>query len=332
MESLSFQLFYRLYRLAHYLLTGVVIRVGNFSMLPPDVLLRLAALPDLWNHYAAAVMRSRVPYEMIALDRGRRYAGESHMRLVTLITHGVSALSVYSDIVGTRLLISSIALFGALLLGAAVVLSKYFITHVAITGWTSSMMGIIIAVFFQNVTMVFVSLFGIVARRSENSFIPARDANYYLGEAETICSAPTGLRSWEVIAARQSVIGPFGRPFRSAVPFAPLFPSPASPLACRSRFRASVRVADVSPRSGMSSIEFVRQIHVPAKRRVTPLPAFPDSRVQRYTLRQILQLPKDHGQPSHCFICSGSLTLATVFLTDRVRLNRPVRAALHFAK
>ena len=40
---------------------------------------RLVVVSELWNHYAAAVLRSRIPYAIIPTDRGTRIAGKPTM-------------------------------------------------------------------------------------------------------------------------------------------------------------------------------------------------------------------------------------------------------------
>ena len=49
-ESSLFQAFYRSYQLLHWLLTGIRVRVGNFSVVPALHLPALVTLPALWNH------------------------------------------------------------------------------------------------------------------------------------------------------------------------------------------------------------------------------------------------------------------------------------------
>src|SRR5262249_24563969 len=104
MESLMFKFFYRVYQLLHRVLTGIEVRVGNFSVMPRQVLARVIASPDLWNHYAAAVYRAKVSRRLLPLARGVRLTGVSKMNFVTLLTHGLSAIAVFSDQVSARLL------------------------------------------------------------------------------------------------------------------------------------------------------------------------------------------------------------------------------------
>src|SRR5262249_41744968 len=60
-ESLAFRGFYGLYKIVHVLLTGIRVRVGNFSVVPRARLESLVAVSELWNHYAAAAFKSRQP-------------------------------------------------------------------------------------------------------------------------------------------------------------------------------------------------------------------------------------------------------------------------------
>ena len=107
-ESWVFQLFYHLYRLVHLMLTGVAVRIGNFSAISSSHAASLVTSADLWNHYAAAAVRSRLPITTIPLPRGRRLAGQSHMRWASLVIHGLSAASVFGDVIGVRLLTASL--------------------------------------------------------------------------------------------------------------------------------------------------------------------------------------------------------------------------------
>src|SRR4029077_8125842 len=137
LESLTFRLSYRAYRFVHRMLTGVEVRVGNFSVVPRKALTRLMAVPDLWNHYAAAVYRARLPRRLLPLPRGRRLAGTSKMNFVSLLIHGLTAMSVFSDQVSARLLTASVG-FAAASAGLIVltVCIRLF-TDLAVPGWAT---------------------------------------------------------------------------------------------------------------------------------------------------------------------------------------------------
>ena len=103
-EGWQFQVGYRLYQVLFRLATGKCMRVGNFSAVPRHLLDRLVVSPDLWNHYAAAVARARLPLTLVATRRGSRLHGQPRMNTVGLVVHGLSSLAVFADVVGTRLL------------------------------------------------------------------------------------------------------------------------------------------------------------------------------------------------------------------------------------
>ena len=92
LEKVAFQLCYRLYCAIHWLLTGVRVRVGNFSIVPWQAVERLVVVSELWNHYAAAVFRARLPYRTVPMDQERH---EIHLGFAA---HPVSAIHGDSSI------------------------------------------------------------------------------------------------------------------------------------------------------------------------------------------------------------------------------------------
>lgn len=174
MESLLFQFFYRAYQLVHRALTGVEVRVGNFSVLPRAALSRMMASPDLWNNYSAAVFRARLPRRLAPLPRGSRLTGTSKMNFVSLLMHALSALSVYSDQVSARLLTGSAA-FSILGLGAIAAGS-----FLPIPGWNRYIAGWLVGLILQLLTFSILFAFLIASRRSAPAFILQRDAPYFI--------------------------------------------------------------------------------------------------------------------------------------------------------
>jgi hypothetical protein len=177
-DSLAFRFFYRLYRLIHFLLTGVKVRVGNFSVIPWPVLKRLVAVSELWNHYAAAVHKARLPMALVSTQRGKRLAGRSHMNLVALVVHGLSAMAVFGDRIGVRLLI--VASLGMVLAGGALigVVGIRVFTTLAIPGWATYVSGILLVMLIQMLLVILVFAFVILGARDTASFIPGRDYVY----------------------------------------------------------------------------------------------------------------------------------------------------------
>jgi glycosyltransferase involved in cell wall biosynthesis len=186
LEKIAFQLCYRLYCALHWLLTGVRVRVGNFSIVPWQGIERLVVVSELWNHYAAAIFRARLPYRTVPLDRGRRMSGESKMNFVALLVHGLSAISVFSDLVSARLLILAsgcIALFAG---AAATVVGMHWTAYLAIPGWAGYTAAILFLLLTQALLGAFLLVFIIISARANMSFIPLRDAPHFVDRQERV--------------------------------------------------------------------------------------------------------------------------------------------------
>ncbi len=185
-ESLQFRLFYLLYKFLHRCLTGVNVRVGNFSILPSKYLNTFAVMSELWNHYAAAVFRSKLPFTMIPIPRGTRIAGTSRMNFVALVSHGLSAISVFGDVVGARLLIGSLA--GSLLaaLGIVLVVMTRFLTNWAIPGWATYATGTLAIIMIQLITIATSFTFFVLSNRTNLGFVPLRDYSLFVEQSVEI--------------------------------------------------------------------------------------------------------------------------------------------------
>lgn len=185
-ESPVFRFFYQLYRFLHRLLTGISVRVGNFSILPSSYLGTLVVMSELWNHYAAAIFRSGLPYTTIPVGRGRRIAGTSKMNLVSLGAHGMSAISVFGDVVGVRLLIASVACSLVTGLGIFTAIAIRIFSDRAIPGWAIYSIGILVIILIQFITVAISFSFTMLFNRMNSSFVPIRDCELFVAESEEI--------------------------------------------------------------------------------------------------------------------------------------------------
>src|SRR5204862_1949020 len=120
-----------------------------FSIVPASQLQRLVVVSELWNHYAAAVFKARIPRSSIPTQRGERLSGKSRMNFVALVVHGLSALSVHSEIIGVRLLVVALVVVGLMgaLLGAVVGVRLF--TSLAIPGWATAAGGLLLVLLAQ---------------------------------------------------------------------------------------------------------------------------------------------------------------------------------------
>jgi len=189
-EGLVFSLFYLLYRVLHVILTARKVRIGNFSVVPCDVVKRLTVVSELWNHYAAAVVHARIPLEMVPTRRADRLAGRTQMHFLSLVVHGLSAMSVYADVIGVRLLLASLVVMAMIVLGIAGTLVLKITTDAAISQWAVSAAGLLMVVLIQVLTMSLLFAFVSLSRRESSTFLPARDALLFVHSVR-----PVSLRS-----------------------------------------------------------------------------------------------------------------------------------------
>jgi hypothetical protein len=190
-ESWRFRVFYALYKLLHVVLTGQKVRIGNFSAIPRGRLTSLVTVAEMWNHYAAAALQSRQPFCMIPTRRARRLHGRSSMDFVSLVTHGLSAISVYSEVVGIRLLVMSMLLAILALGGLVAVVVVRLATDLAVPGWATYSAGLSLILLVQAIMLAFVFSAMILGARHGSTFLPRRDYAYYIkGVRELTGPAP----------------------------------------------------------------------------------------------------------------------------------------------
>ena len=184
LESVGFRAGYLMYKILHRILTGLPIRFGNFSALRFSVLPRLTMMPELWVHYAATALLSRIPFIALPLDRGKRLGGDSKMRIETLVYHGLSAISIYPTL-NVRILVGSFAISLLLIAVAVISIAIRFTTTLAIPGWTTTVLGLsatlLCLVTFTSFLFIFLNL------RIRNSAVamPFQVYQAYIEKCET---------------------------------------------------------------------------------------------------------------------------------------------------
>ena len=184
-EGIGFSTMYVLYRLLHRLLTGERVRVGNFSVIPHRCLDVLVASSDLWNHYAAAVFKARVPCEMVPTIRARRYAGKTKMDYVALVTHGLSAMSVFGERIGVRLLTVT-ALSALIMLAAIAGVIAAVAAGLTVPVWALFALGLLILMLSQSFAGALTFVFIILAGRDSSTFLPLRDYGYFVADVTAL--------------------------------------------------------------------------------------------------------------------------------------------------
>lgn len=185
-ESVWFRFFYIIYRLLFSLLTGKKISFGNFSFVPANILQKIVYIPEIWIHYAGAIIKSRIPIFEIPTIRGKRYRGQTSMNFSSLVLHGMSAISIYLDIVTVRMLLAGIGTIFVGLLGILVVIYIRFFTLLAIPGWATNLSIGIAMIIFQAILLITLLNFFVLNSRSSKHTIPVKEYKDFCDRTEII--------------------------------------------------------------------------------------------------------------------------------------------------
>ena len=159
-ESIKFKTFYFFYRLIFLFFTGKKLKFGNFSAFPGEKLKNIYNIETCSIHLPATILKSKLPYNVLKIDRGKRYFGFSKMNLTSLVFHGLKGLSVFSSLVISRLLILSAFLIVTLLLTIIGILILKF-TGNASPGWASNLITALFIICFQICSLSFISILSI---------------------------------------------------------------------------------------------------------------------------------------------------------------------------
>jgi hypothetical protein len=190
-EPGSFRLWYRLYRLLFRALTGQTINFGNYCLIPMTAVRRLVHMPELWNNLAAAVMRSRLPYMTVPTVRGMRSCGSSKMNLPALVVHGLSAMSVYGDVIFVRVLLAAGGVAALAAIGIVTVAVTRLATNLAIPGWATATVGDLLIIVSQTFVVAIAASLTMLAGRSSRPIVPIVDCAAFIAGREACPRNPT---------------------------------------------------------------------------------------------------------------------------------------------
>lgn len=183
-EGFVFKFFYAIYKSIFVLLTGKAITFGNFSSLPVGQLKKVAFLSEIWNNYPGGIIKSKLPFTSIPIERGKRLAGESKMNFVSLVMHGMSAISVFLDTTAVRILIFAVFMVLFSFIGIAVVFELKFIEDMATPGWASSLASTFFIIMLQGFFISLFLVFMVLNYRGTKQFIPLEEYKLFILNVE----------------------------------------------------------------------------------------------------------------------------------------------------
>jgi hypothetical protein len=108
------------------------------------------------------------------------------MNFVSLVSHGLSALSVHAELIGVRLMVLTAVLISSVCALLGVVLIVRMATPLAIPGWATTAAGILVVVFLQAMAFLVMFVFIVLHGRSQPLFIPLRDYPYFVAGVRSI--------------------------------------------------------------------------------------------------------------------------------------------------
>ena len=189
-EGLLFKAFYALYTRLFMLLTGQRINFGNFTVLQAGHVRRVIGNAHIWNNFPAALLHSRLAVEYVPTRRGKRHAGQSRMNFISLVAHGLGAISVHAEAVFVRILFASLVLLLVSVgLGAGALYMKLF-TGLAIPNWATTVLGFALVISIQALMMPILMAFLLLNNRSAIQPLPASVALTMIRERRALWSPP----------------------------------------------------------------------------------------------------------------------------------------------
>lgn len=181
-EGFVFRLGYWFYQKLFRLLTGKQMDFGNFSLLSWRMVERLVHMHELWLSFPVALYKSRLPFARVPTARDKRLAGQSTMRHLGLVYHGMRMISVYASTVLVRTMSATFALSGLLALALGVILWRKFALGLTHPAWVIELFAMLIII----ATVVMVQL---VATTLVMSFVAERHGDIPLkGYAQHIAA------------------------------------------------------------------------------------------------------------------------------------------------
>jgi hypothetical protein len=188
-EGSLFRLSYRLYKAAFRLLTGQSVDFGNFCLIPRTLLVHVVSMSEIWSNFPAGLIQSRLPIRRVPTARGKRYEGRSTMNFVSLVMHGLGAISVFSDAVFIRVTLLSLGFL--VLTGMAITTVLVLkVTGHATPGWASNLAVSLSILAVQMLMLSVVAAFMVLNNRTAATVIPRLTYRNFIMRREIVATQP----------------------------------------------------------------------------------------------------------------------------------------------
>jgi len=135
-EKLLFKIFYILFKMAFRVLTGHVVKSGNFASFTGTLLKRMIFHPYFDLCFSSTLVTIGFPIHYVGCERGDRIAGTGHMRFIKLIIHGLTMLMPFLDQIAVRFLLFFFSIFSGSVLLLLAAWGLPLVTPHHPPGWT----------------------------------------------------------------------------------------------------------------------------------------------------------------------------------------------------
>ena len=102
------------------------------------------------------------------------------MNFVGLVTHGLSAISVYVDVIFVRLIVGAAALIAGAIFASMLFIAYRLFTNLATPGWTTTVVSTFLIIILQAIIFMVGTLLILLSGRSNYTIVPALDWRRYV--------------------------------------------------------------------------------------------------------------------------------------------------------
>ena len=187
-ETLVFRLFYAFFKVLFRALTGASARTGNYAAYRGHVAKTLLGHPYFDLCYSSTLTTLNIPVEFVRCERGDRYAGESRMSYWKLFTHGLTMLMPFTERIAVRALLTFSVTMALAIVGSLIVIGVRLFSDLAIPGWATSTLLLLILLSFVALGN-FVVLFAVIAQARGTWLAKIEEADR---ERARVTSSPAG--------------------------------------------------------------------------------------------------------------------------------------------
>jgi len=101
-EGPLFQFCYQIHKILTYLMSGKIVKFGNYSCLSKQAAMKMLSNGSLWLSYSGSVVKNFPSISHINSIRGKRYFGPSKMNFSKLVVHSLNISATFREIIFIR--------------------------------------------------------------------------------------------------------------------------------------------------------------------------------------------------------------------------------------